>query len=115
MKILYRIFPHSKIAFAIFNKAINKHRLFLCQINFYPHDTSSYTQGLIIYKGDMYEGTGMYRKSKLMRVDLKTGKILMDVEINKSKPPETIEDSLYFGEGITILRDTIYQLTWRNK
>src|SRR5438876_6487290 len=50
-----------------------------------------------------------------MKVDLKTGKILMDVEINKSKPPETIEDSLYFGEGIAILRDTIYQLTWRNK
>ena len=84
-------------------------------INTYPHDTSSYTQGLIIYKGDMYEGTGMYRKSKLMKVDLKTGKILMAVEINKSKPPETPQDSLYFGEGITILRDTIYQLTWQSK
>ncbi len=84
-------------------------------INTYPHDTSSYTQGLIIYKGDMYEGTGMYRKSKLMKVDLKTGKILMAVEINKTKPPETPQDSLYFGEGITILRDTIYQLTWQSK
>jgi len=40
----------------------------------YPHDTSSYTQGLIIYNGNMYEGTGNYGHSKLKQVDMKTGK-----------------------------------------
>src|SRR5258705_3804802 len=74
----------------------------------YPHDTSSYTQGLIIYKGDMYEGTGDPRNqgsSKLMKVDLKTGKALQSISL----------DAKYFGEGVTILNDTVYQLTWQNK
>jgi glutamine cyclotransferase len=70
----------------------------------YPHDTSSYTQGLAFYKGQLYEGTGLEGRSKLLKVDLKTGKILKRLDL-----PETV-----FGEGITILHDTIYQLTWRN-
>jgi glutamine cyclotransferase len=72
-------------------------------INSYPHDTASFTQGLVIYKGVMYEGTGEYGKSKLLQVDLKTGKIERALRL----------DDKYFGEGITILHDTIYQLTWR--
>jgi glutaminyl-peptide cyclotransferase len=71
----------------------------------FPHDTSSFVQGLIIYKGELYEGTGLEGKSKLMKVDIKTGKALQKINL----PPQ------YFGEGITILRDTIYQLTWQNK
>jgi glutaminyl-peptide cyclotransferase len=71
----------------------------------FPHDTSSYTQGLVIYKGDMYEGTGRDGFSKLMKVDLKTGKILEQAPLGTTQ----------FGEGITIINDTIYQLTWRNK
>ena len=69
----------------------------------YPHDTSSFTQGLTFYKGELYEGTGYYEKSKLMKVDLKTGKALKSISLDKK----------YFGEGIAILRDTIYQLTWQ--
>ncbi len=42
-------------------------------ISTYPHDTSSYTQGLLFYKGELYEGTGNYGFSKLKKVDLKTG------------------------------------------
>lgn len=71
----------------------------------YPHDTSSFTQGLVIYNGQLYEGTGLEGRSRLMRVDLNTGKALQSVNL----------DPRYFGEGITILRDTIYQLTWQNK
>mgnify|MGYP003460608180 FL=1 len=74
-------------------------------ITSYPHDTSSYTQGLLIYKGEMYEGTGNYTFSKLKKVDIKTGKALQQISL----PDE------YFGEGITILNDTIYQLTWKEK
>lgn len=72
----------------------------------YPHDTSFYTQGLCFYKGEFFEGTGdpgYAGKSKLMKVDLKTGKALKSISLSDK----------YFGEGITILRDTIYQLTWQ--
>lgn len=69
----------------------------------YPHDTSSYTQGLIVYKGQLYEGTGNYGLSRLRKVDLKTGKAIQDLAL----------DPKFFGEGITILRDTIYQLTYK--
>lgn len=71
----------------------------------YPHDTSSYTQGLEFYNGQLLEGTGNYGKSMLLQTDLKTGKV------NK----KAVLDSIYFGEGITILNDTLYQLTWKEK
>lgn len=71
----------------------------------FPHDTSSYTQGLLIYKGEMYEGTGNWGFSKLKKVDLKTGKTIKEISLDKK----------YFGEGITILNDSIYQLTYKEK
>jgi len=76
-------------------------------INTFPHDTSFYTQGLTFYKGELYEGTGdpdSAGKSRLMKIDLKTGKPLRTISLSKN----------FFGEGMTILRDTIYQLTWKN-
>lgn len=72
--------------------------------NTYPHDTSSFTQGLVIYDGKMYEGTGENGFSKLMRVDIKTGKPEKEIKL----------DEKYFGEGIAILHDTVFQLTWQN-
>lgn len=69
----------------------------------YPHNASSFTQGLVIYKGKLYEGTGNRGESKLMEVDLNTGKALKSINL-----PEK-----YFGEGIAILNDTVYQLTWQ--
>jgi glutamine cyclotransferase len=74
----------------------------------YPHDTSFFTEGLLIYKGDLYESAGdpdYTGKSRLMKVDLKTGKALQSISLDKK----------YFGEGIVILNDTIYQLTYREK
>jgi glutaminyl-peptide cyclotransferase len=75
-------------------------------VNSFPHDTSSYTQGLTFYKGELYEGTGdptRTGKSRLMKVNLTTG-----------APERTISLAKEFGEGITILRDTVYQLTWQD-
>lgn len=75
-------------------------------IQVYPHDTSFYTQGLTFYKGELYEGTGdpgYIGKTRLMKVDLKTGKPLRSISLSNK----------FFGEGITILRDTVYQLTWQ--
>lgn len=71
----------------------------------YPHDTASFTQGLAFYKGSLYEGTGNLGKSKLMQVALQTG----NAEKAQNLPPN------FFGEGVTILNDTLYQLTWTNK
>src|SRR5262245_6087319 len=60
-----------------------------------PHDTSSFTEGLLIYKGKLYESTGDYGKSKLLKIDLNTGKVEKKLDL----------DQKYFGEGIVILRD----------
>lgn len=69
----------------------------------YPHDTSSFTQGLVHYKGELYEGTGEYGKSNLLKVNIDDGKVQKKLPL----------DAKYFGEGVTILNDTIYQLTWQ--
>ncbi|OJY98338.1 MAG: hypothetical protein BGP13_11220 [Sphingobacteriales bacterium 40-81] len=73
-------------------------------VNIYPHDTAAFTQGLIYYNNNLYEGTGQKKESTLRLVDLTTGRVEKKVDIN----PE------WFGEGITILNDTIYQLTWQD-
>ena len=70
----------------------------------YPHDTASYTEGLEIYNGKLYESGGDFKNSFLQVGDLKTGKI--------DKTHKMGTDSI-FGEGITILNGKIYQLTWR--
>lgn len=75
------------------------------KIAIYPHDTSSFTEGLLIYNGKMYESTGLEGHSKLIEVDVKTGKFVRSVDL----------DPKYFGEGISIIRDTVYQLTYTTK
>ncbi len=74
-------------------------------VNTYPHDTNSFTQGLIFDKGVLYESTGLIGRSAVKIVDLKTGKTLKSHEL-----PDN-----YFGEGITIIENKIIQLTWRSK
>jgi glutamine cyclotransferase len=71
----------------------------------FPHDPAAFTQGLAYVDGELYEGTGLRRKSKLRRVDLATGTVQQEVPL----PDE------FFGEGIAILGERIYQLTWQNK
>ena len=74
-------------------------------VNSYPHNKDAFTQGLEYYNGYLYEGTGLNGRSSLRKVDLKTG------EIEKI---HHLEDK-YFGEGITIFNDKIYQLTWKSR
>lgn len=74
-------------------------------VNIYPHDTSAYTQGLQLYNGKLYEGTGDYEKSALRITDLKTG---------KEEKKHSIGSDKIFGEGITIFKGKIYQLTWQS-
>ncbi|WP_150451970.1 glutaminyl-peptide cyclotransferase [Arenibacter lacus] len=73
-------------------------------INEYPHDNSAYTQGLEFYKDTLYESTGRKGHSSLRKVDYRTGKVLQKI---------ALEDQ-YFGEGITIMDNKIFQLTWQS-
>ncbi|MCH2113626.1 MAG: glutaminyl-peptide cyclotransferase [Pirellulales bacterium] len=73
-------------------------------VNTYTHDSHAFCQGLAFSKGVLYEGTGKYGKSTLRRVDLATGEVLQQVQLDRN----------LFGEGITIWDDRIYQLTWRS-
>jgi glutamine cyclotransferase len=73
-------------------------------VNEFPHDPNAFTQGLIYWQGQLYEGTGQYGESTLRRVELETGELLQRRNL----------DARYFGEGITILNDRVYQLTWRS-
>jgi len=72
-------------------------------VNTYPHDITSFTQGLEFYKGELYESTGQYGESKLRKIDYKSGNVLNNIDLKSS----------FFGEGLSILNDKIYQLTWR--
>ena len=74
-------------------------------INKYPHDPEAFTQGLVYHEGVLYEGTGLYEQSTLRIVDLTSGTPTKQVEL----------EGEYFGEGITILDDQVYQVTWRNQ
>ena len=71
----------------------------------YPHDTSYYTEGFQLYKNNLFESTGNYGVSKLVQIDLKTGKPVKVLSLNEK----------YFGEGLTVLNDTIYQMTYKEK
>lgn len=72
-------------------------------INEYPHDITSYTQGIEFFNDNLYESTGQYKESKLRHIDYKTGEIIKNINLSDE----------YFGEGLTILNDKIFQLTWK--
>jgi glutamine cyclotransferase len=71
----------------------------------YPHDTNAYTQGLEFKNDTLYESTGQYKNSSLRKTNYKTGEVYTKISL----------DDAYFGEGLTILNEKIYQLTWREK
>ena len=81
-------------------------------VNTYPHDIKAYTQGLEFHRDTLYEGTGngagnttgIKGISSLRKTNYKTGEVYKKVEY-----PEQI-----FGEGITILNNKVYQLSWQN-
>ncbi len=70
----------------------------------FPHDKTAFTQGFEFHKGSFYEGTGLRGQSNLKKIEVFTGKVLKLKKL----------DSQYFGEGITIFKEKIYQLTWQS-
>ena len=73
-------------------------------IKTYPHDQKSYTQGLIYENGYMYEGTGQYYESMLLKYKLENHELIQSYNL-----PQNV-----FGEGIVISNNHIYQLTWQS-
>ena len=74
-------------------------------VDTYPHDPNAFTQGLVYADGQLFEGTGRYGQSSLREVDLQTGQVQRQVDL-----PEQ-----FFGEGITLFGDRLYQLTWQSQ
>lgn len=71
----------------------------------FPHDPSSFTQGLVFADGQMYESTGLQGESTLRRVDITTGQTLQRIDV----PAE------YFAEGLALVGDELLQLTWQHR
>jgi glutamine cyclotransferase len=71
----------------------------------YPHDRTAFTQGLEYHDGVLYEGTGLVGRSSLRKSNLETGEVLQRFDV----PPP------FFGEGITVLNQQIFQLTWQSQ
>jgi glutamine cyclotransferase len=71
--------------------------------NDYPHSTSSFTQGLEFYNGELFESTGNFGQSFIAKVDLTSGGLKQTVPL----------DNQYFGEGITLLNGEVFQITWQ--
>lgn len=77
----------------------------------HPHDTTLFTEGLFVHEGKMYESTGSpdnipFTRSLVGILDLKTGKLDKKIELDRS---------IYFGEGIVLLNNKLYQLTYQNQ
>jgi glutamine cyclotransferase len=74
-------------------------------VHVYPHDPEAFTQGLVYLDGFLYEGTGLNGRSSIRKVRLENGEVLQIQSL----------DPQYFGEGIAVRGDTIYELTWQSE
>ncbi|HPT22115.1 MAG TPA: glutaminyl-peptide cyclotransferase [Bacteroidales bacterium] len=74
-------------------------------VHSYPHDVHAFTQGLVFDNGTLFESTGQMNESTLREVQLNTGKVIRQHNLVSS----------LFGEGITVYKNRIYQVTWQNK
>lgn len=75
------------------------------EVGRFPHDSAAYTQGFDFVGTKLFEGTGIYGRSSLRRVDLASGDVLRQVDLAER----------FFGEGIVVLGKRIYQITWREQ
>ena len=70
----------------------------------YKHDPSAFTQGLVYQNDHFFESTGGWGSSEIRKINKHTGKV---INFNKLQ-------SKYFGEGITIYDNKIFQVTWKS-
>src|SRR3954471_11575035 len=72
-------------------------------VHTYPHDRDAFTQGLQVVDGVFYEGTGLNGQSSIRKVTIETGEVLQKRDV----------PAQYFGEGITVRGNELFQLTWQ--
>ena len=73
-------------------------------VNTFPHDSTSFIEGLEFYRDTLFESSGQNGNSYIRKVNYRTGKSLKQVDLEQQ----------YFGEGITIINDQVFQLTWQS-
>lgn len=73
-------------------------------VNTFAHDETSFTQGLEFYRDTLLESTGQHGTSYIRKYDYKTGKVYQQTDLEQQ----------YFGEGITVFQNKVYQLTWQS-
>ncbi len=71
-------------------------------VNTFPHDPNDYTQGLLIHDGFMYESTGQNGSSTFEKKHIESGETVTQINLSDD----------YFGEGLAILNDQFYQITY---
>lgn len=74
-------------------------------VGVWPHDPEAFTQGLVYLKGILLESTGLNGRSTLRKVELQTGRVMQQIRV----------PSQYFAEGMTVIGDRVFQLTWQNQ
>ncbi len=86
--------------------AANAPQLYTYEIvNTYPHDIKAFTQGLEFHGDTLYESTGRKGSSFIRKIAFETGEVLQQTDLDKA----------YFGEGITVMGETVYQLSWQKR
>jgi glutamine cyclotransferase len=84
---------------------VKAQRLSFEVVNSYPHDPTSFTQGLLWHDGGFYESTGQYGQSKLRWLEFPSGRVLKEIKLS----PEL------FGEGLALVDSKLIQLTWQSQ
>lgn len=103
---VYQRNPNHPISLTSFEKILQRANIPQHQyqiINKFPHDPDNFTEGLIQQKNDLYESTGLYGQSTLQKTNLNTGQVIKKYSLSDK----------YFGEGIAIIGEQLFQLTYR--
>ena len=74
-------------------------------LNEYPHDSGSFTQGLVFHNGLLYESAGQYGDSNLRQVNIETSEVLQQTDV----------EAAYFAEGLALVDDRLIQITWKEE
>lgn len=90
-------------SFVLYSDIVPKNKTYKVK-NSYKHDPEAYTQGLFYHDGILYESTGLETRSSLRKVNVETGEVINSIIIPNN----------FFGEGITIFNDVVYQITWQD-
>lgn len=103
MKEFFAVFLLSLILLSCSDAKVREYKLDV--VSEYPHDVTSYTQGLFFKDGQMYESTGQFGESTFRKVNLQTGEHMERLDFSDE----------YFVEGSVMFEGNLYILTWTNR